>query len=171
MPINQKNNPDAIDANPAIDNAGLSTSPSVGGANPLGSAYSPTAGADLYTSTGSASSSDNAGNKINMQMVTDFYNRASQWIKQNPALAISAAAGIVAAVTGIIATSQASKRRSGNFQNRYPTGQTYGNVYGSGSVSYNPLTQTESIDTAGNYTSSGSDTYTGYDSAKGNMAR
>jgi hypothetical protein len=157
MPTRKKNNPDALDANPSIDNAGLNISPSLSGSNIADAAYSPTAGSDLNTSTGSSSGS---ANNMNMPIVTDIYNRASRWISENPTIAISAAVGIVAAVVGIVVASQSS-RRSGPFQSKYPTGPINGNVYGSESGTYTSSTQAESSDRGGNYTSSGSDNYTG----------
>ena len=165
MPTRKKNNPDALDANPSIDNVGLNISPSVSSSNIADAAYSPSAGADLTNSTGSSSSPASAKN-VNVQMVTHLYSRASRWISENPALAMRAAVGVVAVVLGIAVASQASRRRSGN-ADAYPNGETYENPYGSESVSYNPSTQTGNIDRGGNYTSSGSDSYTGYDSAIG----
>ncbi len=160
MPTNQKNNPDELNANPSIDNAGLNISPSVSDSNIAGAAYAPMADSDLNTNTGSTSSS---ANNVNMHMATDLYNRASRWISENPAVAISAAVGIVAAVVGIVVASQ-STRKSSNFQSKYPTGPTTGNVYGSGSVTHNSTTQTESIDKGGDYIS---DSYAGYNNAIG----
>ncbi len=146
-------------SNPTLANSSRSASTSTSGSNLAGSsAYSPSADADL--STDFASGSAASGNNVNMQMVTDFINRAGQWIRENPAGAISAAAGIVSTVFAILAFSQSSRRKNGEL-NRYPSGETYGNSYGNESVTYNPLTQTESINRGGNYTSSGSDAYTG----------
>ncbi len=167
MPINQNNNSglpesNALDAaylsNPTLADSGRSTVAAAGGSNPAGSGYSPSADADL--STGFAGESASSGSNLNVQLVTDFFNRAGQWIRENPAGAISAAAGIVSTVFAILAFSQSSRRKNGEL-NRYPSGKTYGNSYGNESVTYNPLTQTESINRGGNYTSSGSDAYTG----------
>jgi hypothetical protein len=161
MPTNQKNNPDIIDANPSLDNAGLSIASSVSASNIAGAAYSPTADSDLSVSADSTRSSDSSKN-VNVQMVTHLYYRASRWISENPTLAISAVIGIVAAVLGIVVANKSSRQRSGN---SYTSGETYGNSYDSGAVTNNLSTQTESIDREGNYTSSGSDSFAGYDSA------
>jgi hypothetical protein len=154
MPTNQKNNPDAIDENPSVDNAGLSIAPTVSGSNIADATYSPMADADQ-------SASPALSKNVNTQMVTHLYFRVSRWISENPTLAIGAAVGIVA-VIGIAIANQASKRRSGNAE-AYPNGETYENSYGSESVPYNPSMQAGNIDRGVNYTSSGSDGFAGYD--------
>ena len=76
--------------------------------------------------------------------MVDYTQQAGQWIRSNPNAAVAIGAGLVAAVFGFLAVTQASNRRRGNL-NQYPNGQTYGQPNGNGSVSYNPTTQTKTI--------------------------
>jgi hypothetical protein len=79
----------------------------------------------------------------------DYSQQAGQWIRTNPNAAIAIGAGLVAAVFGFLAVTQATSRRRENlFQ--YPNGQTYGQPYGNESVTYDPATHTETIHAAGN---------------------
>jgi hypothetical protein len=157
MPTRKKNDPDALDANPSIDNAGLSIAPSMSGSNIADATPSTLAGADVNTTPP-------LSKNVNTQMVTHLYSRASRWISENPTLAIGAAVGIVAAVIGVAIANQASRRRSDN-ADAYSNGETYENSYRSESVPYNPSRQAGNIKRRDNYTSSGSDSDTGYDSA------
>lgn len=143
MTIQSGNTPNASDANSSGaaytgGNTGLNTP----GAAFSGSPYATPVGTDATRSSASATGKDASSSKnANMQMLNDAYTKASSWVKANPKVAISAAAGIFAALFGIFG----SRRKSGSSRdNRYPNGQTFGKPYGSGSINYDPTTQTES---------------------------
>ena len=154
----------ALDAanqfNPAVTGSASGTS-YTGGAYAAGSSYSSAAGVDADLNSPAPADS---GSKLNTQMLADLYNQANRWVRENPTVALSVAAGIAAAVFGVVAATRSTARRRDTF-NQYPSGQSYGNAYGNASPGYSPTTQTETIERGGNYTSSGSDAYTGYDSA------
>jgi hypothetical protein len=137
--------------NPALSGSAMSTSPYVSGSNVAGSAYSPTAGADLDSLESSSDESEGSAwlKNVNAQRLNEYTQQAGQWIRTNPNAAVAIVAGIVATVFGILAITQASNRRRGNlFQ--YPNGQTYGQPYGNESVTYDPATHTETIHASGN---------------------
>ncbi len=137
-------------SNPALSGSAMSTSPYVSGSNVAGTAYSPTAGSDLD----SFDNSPDAGGgpawlqNLNVQRLTDLTQQAGQWIRTNPNAAIAIGAGLVAAVFGFLAVTQAANRRR-NSLFEYPNGQPYGQPYGNESVSYDPATHTETIHATG----------------------
>ncbi|MBD0254171.1 MAG: hypothetical protein ICV83_00515 [Cytophagales bacterium] len=163
MTINQNNTFGALDSsdssamdaanqfNPALSGSAMSTSPYVSGSNVAGAAYSPTAGTDQD----SFDTSDSSGGapawlkNLNAQQLVDYSQQAGRWIRSNPNAAVAIGAGLVAAVFGYLAVTQASGRRRGNLY-QYPNGQTYGQPYGNESVTYDPATHTETIHAAGN---------------------
>ena len=132
--------------NPALSGSAMSTSPYVSGSNVAGSAYSPTAGSDMdsfESPTGSGGAPAWLKN-LNAEQLVDYSQQAGRWIRNNPNAAIAIGAGLVAAVFGFLAVSQASNRRRENLY-QYPNGQTYGEPYGNESVTYDPATHTETI--------------------------
>jgi hypothetical protein len=163
MTINQNNtfgptdssDSSAMDAanqfDPALSGSAMSTSPYVSGSNVAGAAYSPTAGTDMDSDE---TSPDSGGapawlKNLSAQQIVDYSQQAGRWIRNNPNAAVAIGAGLVAAVFGYLAVTQASSRRRDNlFQ--YPDGETYGQPYGDESVTYDPATHTETIQAAGN---------------------
>ncbi len=137
--------------NPALSGSAMSTSPYVSGSNVAGTAYSPTAGTD----TDSFDTSDDSGGapawlkNLNAQQLVDYSQQAGRWIRNNPNAAVAIGAGLLAAVFGYLAVTQASNRRRDDLF-RYPNGETYGQPYGNESVSYDPATHTETIHASGN---------------------
>ncbi len=163
MNINQNNtfgptdssDASAMDAanqfNPALSGSAMSTSPYVSGSNVAGEAYSPTAGSDLDSYENSADSGKVPAwlKNLNAQQVVDYSQQAGRWIRSNPNAAVAIGAGLVAAVFGYLAVTQASNRRRDHLF-EYPNGETYGQPYGNESVTYDPATHTETIHAAGN---------------------
>ena len=137
--------------NPALSGSAMSTSPYVSGSNVAGGAYSPTAGTDV-DDFDSASDSDRAPawlKNLSAEQIVDYSQQAGRWVRNNPNAAIAIGAGLVAAVFGYLAVTQASSRRRDNLS-EYPNGETYGQPYGNDSLSYDPETQTDTIHAAGN---------------------
>jgi hypothetical protein len=137
--------------NPALSGAAMSTSPYVSGSNVAGAAYSPTAGTD----TDNFETSSDAGGapawlkNLNAEQLVDYTQQAGRWIRNNPNAAVAIGAGLVAAVFGFLAVTQASNRRRGD-RYQYPNGDTYGQPYGNESITYDPATHTETIHASGN---------------------
>ncbi len=152
MTINSENTYDASDARNSgtaywAGNTGLNTPESA----TSGSPYPASPGSDAIT--GSAYTGRPAGtsaDKWNMEKLNDVYSRASRWVKANPALVISAAAGILTGVAGVIALGRPGSKAPAD---RYPGGESYGQPYGQGEISYNPATQTESYNPGSGSTS------------------
>lgn len=160
MSINPQNYGGSADAenlsDPTLGSQPMSTSTPAGGYTTAGADYVAGTGYELDADSGETGISS----KVNVEAVTRFYDTAVSWISKNPAAAVSAAAGVVAIVSGIIAYRQSYGSAGSGYLNKYPNGKTYGNSYSSGSVSYNPATHTETINPVGNYDNSAS----GYDS-------
>jgi hypothetical protein len=137
--------------NPALSGSAMSTSPYVSGSNVAGAAYSPTAGTDMDNFE---SASDSGGapawlKNLSAQQIVDYSQQAGRWIRNNPNAAVAIGAGLVAAVFGYLAVTQASSRRRDNLL-EYPNGETYGQPYGNESLTYDPATHTETIHATGN---------------------
>jgi hypothetical protein len=137
--------------NPALSGSAMSTSPYVSGSNVTGAAYSPTAGTDTDSFETSADSGGAPAwlKNLNAQQVVDYSQQAGRWIRNNPNAAVAIGAGLVAAVFGYLAVTQASNRRRDDLF-EYPNGETYGQPYGNESMTYDPATHTETIHATGN---------------------
>jgi hypothetical protein len=121
------------------------------------SPYPASPGSDAITGSAyTGRPSHTATDKWNMDKMTGVYSQVNRWVKANPALVISAAAGILTGIVGVLMLGRSGSPLPAS---QYPNGNIYGQPYSYGDTSYDPATDMESYNPG-----SGSGSASGYNS-------